>query len=197
MTKVDVCKICRREGVKLFLKGERCFSVKCSLTRRSYAPGARGQRKGKKLSDYGILLREKQKVKKSYGLTEATLRRYMRQASKSPQATNEILYQMLETRLDNIVYRLGFAPSRLAARQLVRHGKVKINDKKINFPSYPVKKDQIISLKLKPDKIPDTNIASWLSFNKKEIVGKLIEKPSLEKKPSEFDFDLITEFYAR
>ncbi len=141
-----LCKLCRREGIKLFLKGSRCNTDKCSVSRRAYAPGQHGQKRIK-LSDYGIQLREKQKAKKIYGLLERQFRHYFSIAEKSKGVTGEVLLQLLERRLDNVIYRLPFAPSRQGARQLVKHGKVYVNQKKVNIPSYLVSEGDAIEVK--------------------------------------------------
>ena len=130
------CKLCRREGEKLFLKGTRCLSDKCAVERRQYVPGQHGQRMRRKISPYGVQLREKQKVKRAYGLLERQFRNYFKRADKKIGVTGEILLQLLETRLDNLVYRLGFAPSRKSARQLVRHRHIIVNDRIVNIPSF-------------------------------------------------------------
>ena len=143
------CKLCRREGEKLFLKGTRCLSDKCAVERRQYAPGQHGQRMRRKISSYGIQLREKQKVKRAYGLLERQFRNYFRKADRRSGVTGEILLQLLETRLDNMVYRLGFAPSRKAARQLVRHRHITVNEHIVNIPSFQVKPNQVIRVKEK------------------------------------------------
>src|SRR5207253_6904723 len=141
-----VCKLCRREGMKLFLKGSRCESPKCAIDRRNVAPGMHGYRKGK-LSEYGIRLREKQKLKRFYGVFERQFRRYFALASRSPENTGEVLLTIMERRLDNIVHRLGFAPSRAAARQLVTHGHVQLNARACNVPSVLVKAGDTITIK--------------------------------------------------
>src|SRR3989442_1720693 len=128
------CKLCRREGIKLFLKGSRCYSPKCAIERRNIPPGMHGYRRGKP-SEYGVRLREKQKLKRFYGLFERQFRRYFELASRSPENTGEVLLSIMERRLDNVVHRLGFAPSRAAARQLVTHGHVQLNDRFCNIPS--------------------------------------------------------------
>jgi len=141
-----VCKMCRREGIKLFLKGSRCDSPKCSIERRNIAPGMHGHRRGK-LSEYGIRLREKQKLKRFYGLLERQFRRYFEIASRAPENTGEQLLSLMERRLDNVVHRLGWAPSRAAARQLVGHGNVTVNGKYCNIPSYLLKVGDVVRVK--------------------------------------------------
>lgn len=189
------CKKCRRAGVKLFLKGERCTSVKCALTKRNYQPGQHGQAR-KKYSEYAIQLSEKQKAKAIYGLREQQFKNYYKKASKSKSSTGERLLQLLELRLDNIVYRLGYAPSRAAARQMVLHGKVKVNNIKVNIPSYILKeKDQVtIFAKIEPLKI---DIPLWLKRDPKKIEGSVIKIPLRDEMSDEIDEAKILEFYAR
>src|SRR5437660_6363772 len=144
-----VCKLCRREGIKLYLKGSRCESPKCAIDRRNVAPGMHGYRRGKP-SEYGIRLREKQKLKRFYGVFERQFRRYVALASRSPENTGEVLLSIMERRLDNVVHRLGFAPNRAAARQLVSHGHVLLNGRACNIPSLLVEADDTIALKSRP-----------------------------------------------
>jgi len=142
------CRLCRREGQKLFLKGERCYGNKCAVTRRTYAPGQHGAQR-KKLSEYGVQLREKQKAKRFYGLLESQFKKYFEMAARKKGITGELLLQILESRLDNVVYRMGFATTRAEARQLVRHGHFEVNGKRVNIPSYLVKVNDTISVKEK------------------------------------------------
>ena len=144
--KDEQCRICRREGQKLFLKGSRCYTDKCSIARRNYAPGQHGQRR-KKLSEYGTQLREKQKTKSFYGVQEKQFRKYFEMASVTKGVTGERLLQILESRLDNVVYRLGFGMSRAQARQLVNHGHFEVNGKKVDIPSYLVKPGDVIAVR--------------------------------------------------
>src|SRR5271156_2062322 len=148
-TTAPVCKLCRREGIKLFLKGSRCDSPKCAIDRRNVAPGMHGYRKGKP-SEYGIRLREKQKLKRFYGLFERQFRRYFEVASRSPENTGEVLLTVMERRLDNIVHRLGFAPNRAGARQLVTHGHILLNGRKCSVPSLLVRANDVITIKPAP-----------------------------------------------
>src|SRR5690606_34611140 len=141
-----VCRQCRREGVKLYLKGDRCYTEKCSIDRRNYAPGQHGQRR-RKLSEYGLQLREKQKARRIYGVLESQFRKYFREASRRKGIAGENLLQILESRLDNIVYRMGFALSRPEARQLVKHGHFAVNGRKVNIPSYQVRPGDVISVR--------------------------------------------------
>ena len=193
-----VCRKCRREGMKLFLKGEKCFSSKCPFTRRPYPPGARGQVKSIKLSDYGKQLREKQKAKRIYGLNERQFRRYFLQSAKHKEATGEVLLQLLERRLDNLVYRLGFASSRRNARQMVSHGLFLVNNKKVDIPSYQVKVKDVIEPKKKEGiELHKREIPSWLKLDKKKLQGEVIKIPEKEDLPQEIDQSLIVEFYSR
>ena len=144
--KDEQCRICRREGCKLFLKGERCYSDKCALNRRNYGPGSNGQKKGK-LSEYGTQLREKQKTRSYYGVGEKQFRKYFEMADNSKGKTGDVLLQLLESRLDNVVYRLGFASSRTQARMLVTHAAFDVNGRKVNIPSYLVKAGDVISVR--------------------------------------------------
>jgi small subunit ribosomal protein S4 len=201
------CRLCRAAGTKLFLKAERCYSPKCPLERKgAVPPGQHGQKKkgGVRLSKYGEQLAEKQKLKRIYGVLEKQFRRYFSQALKAKGETGKTLLQLLERRLDNVVYRLGFAPSRSVARQLVRHGHVLVNNKRVNIPSYQVRPGEIISLAPKALKMEvvskaleekERKIPSWLQ--RKAAVGKINRLP--ERGDIDFDIneDLIVEFYSR
>lgn len=202
-----VCKICRREGEKLFLKGSRCFSEKCSYDRRSYAPGEHGQTSRRKISSYGVQLREKQKLKRIYGIMENQFHGYFEKAEKRKGITGEILLQMLECRLDNMVYRLGFAPSRKAARQLVRHGHFLVKGKKVNIPSYQVKQQEIISVR-EGSRNLDVIHASlkeagrgvdiqYLRLDKVKLEGELLEVPKRTDIPVLAQEQLIVELYSK
>lgn len=199
------CRLCRREGVKLFLKGARCFSPKCPIERRGgVPPGQQGQRRLRRLSEFGVQLREKQKAKRLYGVLERQFRRYYEQAAKVREATGEALLQLLEARLDNVVYRLGFALSRGIARQLVNHGHILVDGKKVNIPSYRVKTGQTISLTSKGltiDQVKmalaekDRMIPAWLK--RKAAVGKVVRLPKREEIDANINENLIVEFYSR
>lgn len=199
------CRLCRREGVKLFLKGERCYSPKCPIERKGgVPPGQHGPRGRKRLSEYGYQLREKQKAKRLYGVLERQFRRYVGEAAKNPQATGEVLFQLLESRLDNIVYRLGLTPSRSVARQLASHGHVYVNDKRVNVASYQVKPGDTVRLDDKAMKIPAVeknwadrakNTPKWLQ--RKGPVGKIVRLPEREEVESGIDDKLIVEYYSR
>lgn len=198
------CRLCRREGVKLFLKGERCYSPKCPIERKgAVPPGQHGPRGRRRVSDYGQQLREKQKAKRLYGVLERQFRRYVDKAAKNPQATGEVLFQLLESRLDNIVYRLGLAPSRSVARQLVSHGHTYVNEQRVNIASYQVRPGDTIRVSDKA-KIPavEKNWADrakstpkWLQ--RKGPVGKMIRLPEREEIELGIDDKLIVEYYSR
>lgn len=201
------CKLCRREREKLFLKGHRCLTDKCAFERRAYAPGQHGQRMRYKISDYGRQLREKQKVRRTYGILERQFRNYFRRAENIKGVTGEILLQMLERRLDNMVYRLGFAPSRKAARQLVRHRHFSVNSKIVDIPSFQVKPHDIIKVRDKSKKLDiihsslkdfsQTNELAWLRLNKAALEGELLEIPSRQDIPITANEQLIVELYSK
>src|SRR5213595_2638349 len=149
-----VCRLCRREGMKLFLKGERCYTEKCAIEKRNFAPGQHGKSRKQKLAGYGVQLREKQKVKRIYGVLEDQFRRYFEQAKRTRGITGETLLQLLERRLDNVTYRLGFATSRPQARQLVRHGHLTVNGRKVNIPSFAVRQGDVITVPGRTQKSP-------------------------------------------
>ena len=168
----SVCRQCRREGTKLFLKGERCYSDKCAITRRSYAPGQHGQSR-KKFSEYGLQLREKQKVKRYYGVLESQFAKYFEMAEKKAGVTGDNLLQIVESRLDNVVYRLGYAMSRPEARQLVRHGHFTVNGEKVNIPSYLIKVGDVIAVK--EGSLSSDKIKAVLEANEKKAIVKWLE----------------------
>ncbi|MEE2754024.1 MAG: 30S ribosomal protein S4 [Candidatus Latescibacterota bacterium] len=201
------CKLCRREGVKLFLKGERCYLDKCGVERRGYAPGQHGQRPSRKPSEYSFQLREKQKAKRQYGILENQFRGYYKKAARGKGVTGEVLLQMLEARLDNIVYRLGFAPSRKAARQLVRHGHVTVANTRVNVPSFQVAPGEIVQIKEKSRQLPlihdalkrtgEGRSVSWLSVDKVNLSGTLIDYPKRADIPTAVEEHLIVELYSK
>lgn len=201
------CRMCRREGTKLYLKGNRCNTEKCSFERRKFAPGEHGQGFRKKVSDYGIHLREKQKARRIYGVLERQFRKYFKMAEKRSGITGEILLQILEQRLDNIVYRLGFAPSRSSARQLINHGHIKVDNRKVDIPSYLVKANQVISIaeasrslqliKEATEAATDVEKYEWLEVNHDNFSGKLISIPMKEQIPVDIDERLIVEYYSK
>lgn len=204
--KDEQCRICRREGQKLFLKGARCYSDKCSVSRRNYAPGQHGQKKAK-LSEYGTQLREKQKTKSFYGVGEKQFRRYFEMASNKKGITGENLLQILESRLDNVVYKLGFASSRPQARQLVNHGHFDVNGKKVDIASYQVKPGDVISVReIKRDTaIIKENIEAnaakpvpaWLEKDVENLSGKVIRLAAREDIDLAVEEHLIVELYSK
>ncbi len=201
-----VCRLCRREGTKLFLKGDRCYTDKCALERRSYPPGQHGQRRTK-LTPYSLLLREKQKLKKIYGILEVQFRRYFEQAWAQKGVTGENLLILLERRLDNVVYRMGFANSRNQARQLVTHGHIMINDKKVDIPSYLVRVGDIIKVRGKSQKIlfikeameavARRGFPGWLEVNKDQFEGKISALLTGEQIDVPVREQSIVEFYSK
>ena len=202
----SVCRLCRREGMKLFLKGERCYGTKCAIERRSYAPGQHGQRQ-RKVSDYGIRLREKQKARRVYGLLEGQFRNTFHRAARKQGVTGEILLQYLEQRLDNVVYRFGFASSRPESRQLVRHGHVVVNGRRVDIPSYQVKPDDRIEIKEKSAKreaikeavavAEHRGMPGWLELDKEKLSGKIVGLPSREEVGMPIKEQLIVELYSK
>lgn len=202
----SLCRICRRETEKLFLKGDRCYTEKCAVERRQYPPGQHGQRRGK-LSDYGIQLREKQKVRKTYGVLEKPFRKYFERAERKKGVTGEVLLQLLETRLDNIVYRMGFAPNRNSARQLVTHGHFLVNGKKVNIPScilhvgdqVEVKEAsrQLDLIKDSLSKIEHRGIPSWVEMDFQNFKGKVMQIPTREEIQIPAQEQLIVELYSK
>jgi small subunit ribosomal protein S4 len=200
------CKFCRREGEKLFLKGARCLTDKCAIERRQYAPGQHGQNMRRKVSAYGLQLREKQKVRRLYGVLEKQFRNYFEDADRKVGVTGEQLVQMLERRLDNLVYRLGFAPSRKAARQLVRHRHVLVDGRTVDIPSFQVKPRQIIRIRdgsKNLDMIHDAlkigrgEEIAWLRLNKAALEGELLEIPARSDIPLTANEQLIVELYSK
>ena len=204
--KDEQCRICRREGQKLFLKGARCYTDKCSITRRNYAPGQHGQKK-KKLSEYGTQLREKQKTKAFYGVQEKQFRKYFEMASNKKGVTGEELLTILESRLDNVVYRLGFGSSRAQARQLVNHGHFEVNGKKVDIPSYLVKAGDVVSVReiRKDNKTIQENVEvnasrpvpAWLEKDNEKLTGKVIRLASREDVDIPVEEHLIVELYSK
>lgn len=200
------CRICRRENQKLFLKGHRCYTDKCAVQRRAYGPGQHGQRR-KKLSEYGMQLREKQKTKSFYGVLESQFRKYFEMASEKKGATGENLLQILESRFDNVVYRLGFSNSRRQSRQLVRHGHFLVNGKKVDIPSYLVKAGDIITLKetSRQDPLFKEIIAvnakkampSWLEADLENYTGKVVKLSPREDIDLLVEEHLIVELYSK
>ncbi len=200
------CRICRRETEKLFLKGDRCFTEKCAVERRQYPPGQHGQRRSK-LSEYGIQLREKQKVRKMYGVLEKQFRNYFKSAEKKKGVTGEILLQLLETRLDNIVCRMGFAPNRNSARQLVNHGHFLVNGRKVNIPSFSVRVGDLVevressrNLALIGDSLSGNEqkgVPAWIEMDFQNFKGKLLQIPSRDDIQLPAQEQLIVELYSK
>ena len=201
------CKLCRREGMKLFLKGARCHMDKCSFDRRSYAPGMHGQNMRRKPSEYALQLREKQKTKRIYGVLENQFRTYYSKAARRKGVTGELLLQMLECRLDNMIYRLGFAPSRKAARQLVRHRHIAVNGRTVDIPSFQVSPGDTVQVTEKSRQLQlihdslkragDAGQAAWISVDKVNLSGTLVEYPKRDAIPTPVEEQLIVELYSK
>ena len=201
-----VCRMCRREGQKLFLKGDRCYTQKCAMECRAYAPGMHGQNRSK-TSEYGQQLREKQKAKRYYGLLESQFRSYFEMAERRPGQTGENLLSILESRLDNVVYRLGFAMSRAEARQLVSHGHFTVNGRKVNIPSYLVKPGMVISLKDSSKSLEKikANVEAnafrqppkWLEYDVSNMIAKVTAVPAREDIDLPIEEHLIVELYSK
>ena len=204
-----VCKLCRREGQKLFLKGQKCYTEKCPVERRAYPPGQHGpaQQRRRKQSDYAVQLREKQKVKRIYGLAEKQFRSLFERANHIPGVTGENLIVALESRLDNIVFRMGFAQSRNAARQLIRHRHVEVNGRKVDVPSFVVAAGDEISIKAKSKNILPVEasleartrpaLLDWLALDEKQRVGRMVRTPTRADIPLAAQEQLIVELYSK
>ena len=205
----SVCKLCRREGEKLFLKGDRCFSQKCALERRAYAPGLHGRQAKfrRKESDYGLQLREKQKARRLYGVFERQFRRYFRQAQRRKGSAGINLLIILESRLDNVVYRLGLASSRAQARQFVSHGHFEVNGRKTNIPSFLVSAGDLIAVRENSKKVlhfkelaenlDGGRVPDWLSLDTKNLSGQVLNEPTREHVDVTLNEQLIVEHYSR
>jgi small subunit ribosomal protein S4 len=199
-----VCKLCRREGMKLFLKGERCLTEKCAIERRSYPPGEHGRGRIKQ-SEYLLQLREKQKARRYYGLLEQQFRLYYERASRRSGVTGENLLRMLELRLDNVVYRLGFAASRAQARQLVRHGHFFVNGRRVNIPSYQLRPDDVLSLRpgspaeqtVRDATDLTASVAPWLQADHENLTGKILKLPERGEIDAPVQESLIVELYSK
>ena len=199
-----VCKQCRREGVKLFLKGEKCYSAKCPFVKRSYAPGQHGQAT-KRPSEFGVRLREKQKARRIYGLSERQFRRYFQLASKAKGNTGGKLLELLERRLDNVIWRVGLAVSRSQGRQFVRDGHIKVNGRKVSIPSFSVKAGDILSVREKSaenvkkiiEKTKERTVPGWMSFDTEKFEGKIEMIPQRQDIDALIEEHLIVEFYSR
>jgi small subunit ribosomal protein S4 len=201
-----VCRICRRAGMKLFLKGERCFGPKCAIERRNAPPGDHGQRR-RKQSEYGLQLREKQKARAIYGVLEAQFRKHFEEAERRPGVTGENLLRLLETRLDNVVYRLGFADSRKQARQLVRHGHFFLNGRRTDIPSALVKANDVIEVapgsreneyfKMVRERLAKKSVPRWLDLDAAALRGRVLTLPGREDIDTSINEQLVVEFYSR
>lgn len=199
------CRQCRREGQKLYLKGDKCYTDKCPVSKRNYAPGQHGNSR-RKLTEYGLQLREKQKVRRIYGIQEGQMRRYFHNADRMKGITGENLLKLLELRLDNVVYRMGFASSRAEARQLVTHGHFKVNGRKVNIPSYITKAGDIIEVKDRSKNSPKFkeivenhggNTVKWLDVSAEELKGKIVTEPTREDIDTPIEEHLIVELYSK
>jgi small subunit ribosomal protein S4 len=204
---MDKCRHCRREGEKLFLKGEKCFTDKCPVERRAYAPGQHGQKSGARLSDYGKQLREKQKVRHIYGLLERQFRKTYAEAARSKGVTGERLLQLLESRLDTVVYRMGFGASRTEARQIVRHNAILVNGKRVNIPSYQVRAGDVIEVankakeqlrvKAAAEAAASRGIPEWMEVDSKGLKGTFKNLPVRADLPQTINESLIIELYSK
>jgi small subunit ribosomal protein S4 len=202
-----VCRLCRREGMKLFLKGERCYTEKCAIEKRNVPPGQHGRSRKAKVVGYGIQLREKQKVKRTYGVLENQFRRYFEAADRQKGVTGELLLQMLERRLDNVVYRSGFATSRAQARQLVRHGHFSVNGKKVDIPSYAVRQGDTVAVRSTSSQNPTIQhameevkgrgIPEWLLFDSAALATRVSQLPTREQINLPVQEQLIVELYSK
>lgn len=203
-----VCRLCRREGMKLFLKGERCYTEKCAVDRRTYAPGEHGRDRRIKLTNYGVQLREKQKARRYYGMMERQFRNYFRTAAGSSGVTGETLLQLLESRLDNIVYRLGFAASRAASRQLVRHRHITVNNRVVDIPSYQLRPNDVVAVRERSRSLVPIvaavegigrrgELPDWLEVNEKTFSGRMTRVPSREAIAAPVQENLIVELYSK
>jgi small subunit ribosomal protein S4 len=202
-----VCRLCRREGMKLFLKGERCYTEKCAIEKRNLPPGQHGKARKAKLVGYGLQLREKQKVKRIYGVLENQFRRYFETAERTRGITGETLLQLLERRLDNVIYRLGLATSRPQARQLVRHGHFLINGRKVDIPSYSLKAGDVVSVRASSAQAPvlqhameevkGRGIPEWLTFDAGALSGRIVSLPTRAQINLPVQEQLIVELYSK
>jgi small subunit ribosomal protein S4 len=202
-----VCRLCRREGMKLFLKGERCYGEKCAIEKRNVPPGQHGRARRAKIVGYGIQLREKQKVKRTYGVLENQFRRYFEAADRQKGVTGELLLQSLERRLDNVVYRLGFATSRAQARQLVRHGHFTVNGRKVDIPSFAVRAGDTIAVRASShenaaiqhamEEVKGRGIPEWLAFDAPAFAARVAQLPSREQINLPVQEQLIVELYSK
>ena len=202
-----VCRLCRREGMKLFLKGERCYTEKCAIEKRNMPPGQHGRLRKAKMVGYGVQLREKQKVKRIYGVLEDQFRRYFEQAERTRGITGETLLQLLERRLDNVAYRLGLATSRAQARQLVRHGHLTVNGRKVDIPSFSVKPGDVVSVRQTSRKsaailhareeVKGRGVPEWLKFDADDFTARVSSVPTREQINLPVQEQLIVELYSK
>ena len=202
-----VCRLCRREGLKLFLKGERCYMDKCAIEKRNVPPGQQGKARKAKLMGYGLQLREKQKVKRTYGVLENQFRRYFESADRQRGITGETLLQLLERRFDNVIYRLGLATSRPQARQLVRHGHFFVNERRVTIPSYSLRVGDTVTVQNKSNKnvsiqhaieeVKGRGIPDWLTFDGEKLSGKVSSLPTREQINLPVQEQLIVELYSK
>jgi small subunit ribosomal protein S4 len=202
-----VCRLCRREGMKLFLKGERCYTDKCAIEKRNVPPGQHGRARRQKIVGYGVQLREKQKVKRTYGVLENQFRRYFEAADRQKGITGELLLQALERRLDNVIYRLGFATSRAQARQLVRHGHFTVNGRKVDIPSYPVRAGDTVTVRSASgqnptiahamEEVKGRGIPEWLLLDADKKAGTISSLPTREQINLPVQEQLIVELYSK
>jgi small subunit ribosomal protein S4 len=202
-----VCRLCRREGMKLFLKGERCYSDKCAIEKRNVPPGQHGRARRAKIVGYGIQLREKQKVKRTYGVLENQFRRYFEAADRQKGITGQLLLQMLERRLDNVVYRLGFATSRAQGRQLVRHGHFTVNGRKVDIPSYQIRQGEVVAVRASSvenvtiqhavEEVKGRGIPEWLTMEATGLAGRVSQLPTREQINLPVEEQLIVELYSK
>jgi len=202
-----VCRLCRREGLKLFLKGDRCYTDKCAIERRNYAPGQHGQGRRRKVSDYAMQLREKQRLKRMYGLLEKQFRKYFEMAERSREVTGTALLKLLESRLDNMVYRLGLARSRAEARQLVRHRHFMVNGKRVNIPSYLTRAGDEVTI-VERSRSKDVfkqavefagrrGLPDWLEMDADKFTGKIVKLPEREELAIPVNERLVVELYSK
>jgi len=201
------CRQCRREGEKLFLKAEKCFTDKCAIEKRNFPPGQHGQRRNSRLSDYGVQLREKQKVRRIYGVLEGQFRKYYAEADRQKGITGENLLQLLECRLDNVAFRMGLGGSRTESRQIVRHNSILVNGKRVNIPSYQVKSGDVVSvveaskaqLRIKGalEAAAQRGFPAWLEVDVKAFTGTFKSKPQRDDLPSTINESLVVELYSK
>jgi small subunit ribosomal protein S4 len=204
---MPVCRLCRRQGEKLYLKGDKCFSRKCPVERRQYAPGQHGQARQQKLSDYGVQLREKQKMRRIYGVRERQFRNYMKEALRRRGVTGEQLLQLLEMRLDNVIFRLGMASSRAQARQFVSHGHIHVNGRRVDISSYIVRPGDVVEVAESGRSIPPLQasiegsggraLPAWLQFDVNQMRGTVLSAPVRDEIDTDVQESLIVEFYSR